>query len=116
MLAVIVSVAIVIGISVMEQRKEIDTLRAIGAQRWRIFSFVVIESLVLSISGALLAFPFKKFTELAILQFGRVSLLQDELGIWFGSILVAALVGVLAALLPGWQAMRVDPLEAMRYE
>ena len=116
MLAVIVSVAIVIGISVMEQRKEIGTLRAIGARRGRIFSFVVIEALVLSLSGALLAFPLKKFTELVILQFGRISLLQDELGIWFGSILMAALVGVLAALLPAWQAMRVDPLEAMRYE
>jgi len=77
---------------------------------------VVIEALVLSISGALLAFPLKKFTELVILQFGRGSLLQDELGIWLGSILVAALVGVLTALLPAWQAMRVDPLEAMRYE
>ena len=116
MLAVVVSVAIVIGISVMEQRKEIGTLRAIGARRGRIFSYVVIESLVLSVSGALLAFPFKKFVELVILQFGRLSLVQDELGIWFGSIAVAALVGVLAALLPAWQAMRVDPLEAMRYE
>jgi ABC-type lipoprotein release transport system permease subunit len=29
---------------------------------------------------------------------------------------VAVLIGLLASLLPAWQAMRVDPLESLRYE
>jgi putative ABC transport system permease protein len=119
----VVVVMIVVVVAVMEQRKEIGTLRAIGARRWRIISLVVGESMTLSLLGALVALPFSVLVQW-ILEFttsGKSSSASDIFTIdlfqsWIGTIAIAVVIGVLASLLPAWQAMRVDPLEALRYE
>ncbi len=53
----IVIVTIVVVVAVMEQRKDIGTLRAVGAGRWSIFGMVAGQALVLSLLGAILALP-----------------------------------------------------------
>jgi putative ABC transport system permease protein len=110
----IVIVTIVVVVAVMEQRKDIGTLRAVGAGRGRIFSMVAGESLILSLLGAILALPIAVFfTGWGMSEFTGVS---GVLSIWLTTILVAMVVGLLATILPAWQALRVDPLEALRYE
>jgi putative ABC transport system permease protein len=96
----------------LERRREIGTLRAIGARRSAIFSLVIGESLTLSVIGAIAAFPLA-YVMNWILRFGNYG---DIPPAWLGSILATVIVGVLASLLPAWQAVRVDPLEALRYE
>jgi putative ABC transport system permease protein len=110
----IVLITIVVAVAVMEQRREIGTLRAIGARRWRIFSMVAAESLVLSLLGAMLALPVAAF----LVRWGMTEFnsLPGMLQVWGQTILIAAVVGILASILPAWQALRVDPLEALRYE
>ena len=109
----VVIITIVVIVAVMEQRKEIGTLRAIGARRWRIFGLVAGQALALCLLGALLALPIA----LAFLKWGMQWEKFDLIFIyWVRNLGWAALVGVLAALLPAWQAVRVDPLEALRYE
>ena len=109
----VVITTIVVVVAVMEQRKEIGTLRAIGARRWRIFGLVAGQALALCLLGALLALPIA----LAFLKWGMQWEKFDLIFIyWVRNLGWAALVGVLAALLPAWQAVRVDPLEALRYE
>ncbi|MBN2146234.1 MAG: ABC transporter permease [Anaerolineales bacterium] len=115
MLASVVAVAIVISILIIEQRHDIGTLRAIGARRAHIIGLVAFQALMLCIPGAILAFPLKKASEM-MLDYGRVSLPIDEFTIWLGSLGATLLVGLLAALLPAWQAIRIDPLEALCYE
>jgi putative ABC transport system permease protein len=122
MVAVVV-VTIVVVVAVMEQRREIGTLRAIGARRRRIFSLVIGESLTLSMLGAITALPFSVLTRWALTYFAssespEVSNLFsiDLFQTWVFTIGIAILIGVLASLLPAWQAVRVDPLEALRYE
>jgi putative ABC transport system permease protein len=119
----VVVVTIVVVVAVMEQRKEIGTLRAIGARRWRIFSMVVGESMTLSLLGAMVALPFSVLVQWALefLNNGNASNASDLFTIdlfqsWLGTIAIAIVIGVLASLLPAWQAVRVDPLEALRYE
>ena len=110
----IVIVTIVVVVAVMEQRKDIGTLRAVGAGRWSIFGMVAGQALVLSLLGAILALPIAVLlTRWGMSEFGGLS---GVLSVWLQTILVAMIVGLLASILPAWQALRVDPLEALRYE
>jgi putative ABC transport system permease protein len=113
-LAVIMMVMIVVVVAGMEQRKDIGTLRAVGAGRWSIFGMVAGQSLVLSLFGAILALPIAVF----LTRWGltEISGLSGILSVWLQTILVAMIVGLLASILPAWQALRVDPLEELRYE
>jgi putative ABC transport system permease protein len=108
-------VTIVVVVSVMEQRREIGTLRAVGAQRWRIFGMVAGQSIVLSFLGTMVALPIAMF----FVQWGMSEYLSSVPGVlrvWWQTVITAILVGAVASLLPAWQAVRVDPLESLRYE
>lgn len=110
---VVVVVTIVMVVAVMERRREIGVLRAIGAQRWKIFSMVLIESMTICLLGALTALP------MSIAYTGFLWRMPVDVTVilaWLPIVGVAIPVGVLASLLPAWQALRVDPLEALRYE
>jgi putative ABC transport system permease protein len=108
-------VMIVVIVSVMEQRREIGTLRAVGARRWRIFAMVAGQSILLSLLGAVLALPIAVF----FVRWGMseyFSSVSGILRIWGQTMITAVAVGSIASLLPAWQAVRVDPLESLRYE
>lgn len=110
----IIAITIIVYIAVMEQRKEIGTLRAIGAKRWRIISMVAGESMILSLVGAILALPLAIFfTQWSLREFESQ---PGILSIWWQSIAVAVVVGLVASLLPAYRAVRMDPLESLRYE
>jgi ABC-type antimicrobial peptide transport system permease subunit len=111
----VVVVTIVVIVSVMEARREIGTLRAVGARRWRIFAMVAGQSIVLSMLGTLVALPIALF----FVQWGMseyLSSTQGVLQIWWQTLMTAVGVGLAASFLPAWQAVRVDPLESLRYE
>lgn len=108
-------VTIVVIVAVLEQRREIGTLRAVGAKRWRIFGLVAGQSIALSLLGAMVALPIAIF----FVQWGMSEYLSSVPGIlqvWGQTVLIAVAVGLAASLLPAWQAVRVDPLESLRYE
>jgi len=110
---VIVVVTIVMVVAVMERRREIGILRAIGAKRRTIFLMVLTESLAISLLGALTALPISiGFTRLLWSMAISVTVIQA----WLPVLGVAIPIGVLASLLPAWQAVRVDPLDALKYE
>jgi putative ABC transport system permease protein len=114
MVAVLV-VTIVVIVAVLEQRREIGTLRAVGARRWRIFGMVAGQAVMLSVLGALVALPIAVF----FVQWGMQAYLSSVpgvLAVWWQTLAIAVGVGLLASLIPAWQAVRVDPLESLRYE
>lgn len=110
----IIVITIVVFVAVMEQRREIGILRAIGANRWRIFSLIAGESMIISLLGATLALPFA----VVYVQWGmsKFNTLPGVLSVWGQSIAVAAVIGLIASILPAWKAVHVEPLEALRYE
>ncbi len=115
MVVAVVVVTIVVVVSVMEARREIGTLRAVGARRWRIFGMVAGQSIVLSMLGTMVALPIALF----FVQWGMseyLSSIPGVLQVWWQTLLTAVGVGLAASLLPAWQAVRVDPLESLRYE
>jgi putative ABC transport system permease protein len=108
-------VTIVMFVAVMERRRDIGVVRAIGARRRTVFGMVACESLLLSLGGAILAWPI--WGLVAGLFIGEFASSPDViLSGWLSMGLLAVVVGVAASLVPAWRAVRVDPLEALRYE
>ncbi len=114
-----------ISIGVLQRRREIGTLRAIGATRTSLRALFTLEALVLGIIGTVLGLPFGVLIARAAIGFvedavtslyvnvnaGEVTVgpLQLGLGIFFGVVGSA-----FAALQPSWKASEVQPVEALR--
>lgn len=119
---VVFIVALVAGNTMMmsfrERTRELAVFKAIGFQGGRVFRIVLAESLMLAVVGSLLGivpmavgltmFPLRKmgFLPIAALQISPVAI-----GI---SICIAVLVGILAGLVPAWQAYRLNTVTALR--
>ncbi|PSL56019.1 putative ABC transport system permease protein [Saccharothrix carnea] len=121
-LAILIAVLGVINtlaLSVIERTRELGLLRAIGMRRAQVMRMITVESVVISVFGALLGLVVGTALGVAAVQ-----ALEDvgitDLGIpWaqLGSyLLVAAGVGVVAAILPAIRAARLNVLQAVSYE
>jgi putative ABC transport system permease protein len=114
-LSTVMVVMIVVLIAVMEQRKDIGTLRAMGSRKRRIFGMVLSESLLLTLCGGLTSLPLSVVFN-GILNYGLFLNWADTIQLWLTTLGLCLLIGVLASLLPAWQATRVDPLSALQME
>jgi putative ABC transport system permease protein len=121
-LAILIAVLGIVNtlvLSVIERTREIGMLRAVGALRRQVRATVVLEALVIAVYGAVVGL---------VLGVGFAVALQRTLvdqGIevldipWVGLLLflvVAAAVGVLAAVWPAYRAGRLDVLQAVTTE
>jgi putative ABC transport system permease protein len=108
-------VTIVMFVAVMERRRDIGVLRAIGARRLTIFRLIASESLILSLGGAILAWPL--WAVIGSYFIGEFSSSPEVIfSGWLEMGLLVIIVGIGASLIPAWRAVRIDPLEALRYE
>jgi putative ABC transport system permease protein len=114
-LAVIMMVMIVVVVAVMEQRKDIGTLRAVGAGRGRILGYIGGQAVLLSLMGGIVALPVSTLVN-TYLNFGLVFTPEEIVVQWMTIVGGCVLIGLVAALLPAWQAVRVNPLEALQSE
>ncbi|WP_320781701.1 ABC transporter permease [Streptomyces sp. CRN 30] len=122
-MAVIVAVLGVVNtlaLSVFERSQEIGMLRAIGLDRRGIKRMVRLESLIISLFGAVLGIGLGIFFGWAAGELVGTELSTYELVVPWGRIalflLLAATVGVLAALWPARRAARLNPLTAIKSE
>ncbi|MGW1993305.1 ABC transporter permease [Embleya sp. NPDC001921] len=119
-MAVLIAVLGVINtlaMSVFERRREIGMLRAIGLDRSRVRTMVRLESLVISVFGAVLGVVVGAFLAWGILGTLR-SRLPDLVLIvpWAGVagfLALGVVVGILAAVWPARTAARADVLTAI---
>jgi putative ABC transport system permease protein len=104
------------SIIVAQRTREMALLRAIGARRRQIRRSVIIEALVVGLTGSLLGFLIG--LGLATLLGSFLQLPSGGLAILPMSVAVAIVTGVVvtvvSAVLPAWRASRVAPLAAMR--
>ena len=110
-------------INVTERTREIGVLRAIGASRLAILRLFLIEAVILCTAGAVIGIGFG--TASSFLVKGLMKLfLESALDVplvflpdWYAiALLGGIIVGLLGGLYPAWQAARVNPIEALRYE
>jgi putative ABC transport system permease protein len=108
--------------AVVERRQQIGMLRALGYQRWSVQLSFLLEFLLVGIAGTYIGmslglvlcrnvFAANFFEQY---QTGITLLVPwQELGV---IALCAGVASLLAAFLPAWQAGRVSPADALRYE
>ncbi len=105
--------------SVFERTKEIGILRAIGWRKGRVMRMILLEALVLSITGGVVG------TTMAILTTRLLGSLPWASGmvskeipsnVIFLGFAIAILVGVLGAAYPAYRGAQLHPTEALRHE
>ncbi len=100
--------------SVLERRREIGVLKAIGATRNTILLIFVIESALIGAGGGLLGLALGYLALLAVGSFGVPYILGvSQISFAF---LFSVVVGVISGLIPALNASKVPAVEALHYE
>ncbi|CAM5702900.1 ABC transporter permease OS=Streptomyces tendae OX=1932 GN=F3L20_28710 PE=3 SV=1 [Streptomyces tendae] len=109
-----------LAMSVFERQQEIGMLRAIGLDRRRVKRMVRLEAVVISVFGAVVGIGLGVFLGWAVgetvaeeIPGYALVLPWDRIGIF---VVLAGLVGVLAALWPARNAARLNMLTAIKAE
>ncbi len=108
-----VVVLIVMIMAVSERTKEIGTLRAIGASRWVVLRTILVEAVLLGLIGSVLSIPMAFAIDVAI-GYG----LRQVVNPWslLQIVMTAVALSGVAAIIPALRAVKVSPIEALRYE
>lgn len=111
--------------TVVEKSREIAILKAMGATRESIMRIFMLEGVIIGLVGVILGTPLglvvcwvlQKFYTLPadIYYISHLPVEIHALDVFVVS-LAAVLIGFFATLYPSWQAAKLDPAEALRYE
>ena len=108
--------------SVLERRKEIGILKSVGAQNKDVLAIFTIEAgllgLVGGFVGVIIGIIFSKGLEYIAVNVLAASILQVSIPAYLiiGVLAFSFLIGCFSGLWPSWQATKVSPVEALRYE
>ena len=105
-----------LALSVLERTRELGLLRAVGLGRRQVRRMVTVEAVIVSVFGALLGIAVGSVFGIALqraLAEQGVTELRFPVGRLVLFVVVAALAGVVAALLPARRAARLDVLQAI---
>ena len=123
---VFVSIVVVLGIAsvlvvwVVQKRREIGILRAMGASRGRIQRVFLLQGALVALIGAILG---SALATLMIRIFGKIARNMDgtplfalaiDPALYLWTVVGAIVAGVLAAAAPARRAARLDPAQAIR--
>ena len=122
-LSAIASISLIVGgiglfstllISINERMMEIGVRKSIGASEKDIFALFLLESLFLSIIGAVIGIIFS----LIVIKIGsaalKIALPLPVTGIFLG-LGFAVIIGLVSGIYPAWKASRIDPIKAIYF-
>jgi putative ABC transport system permease protein len=108
-----------LGLSIFERIRELGLLRAVGATRRQVRSMIRWEAVIIAVLGAVLGLAVGVFFGWTIVRATRgIGITEFALpgGQLVLFVVFAALAGILAAVLPGRRAARIDVLRAITTE
>lgn len=115
-LIALMGIANTLALSIFERTRELGLLRAVGMTRRQLRTTVRWESVIIALFGTVLGLVIGLFFGWALVAalrsngFNRLTVPVGQLAV---VVLIAALAGVAAAILPGRRAARLDVLEAI---
>lgn len=124
LLAAIASISLIVGsigimnmmlVSVTERTREIGTRKALGAPNSWIMTQFLAESVLISFIGSFIGMVFGvAFSQIG----GYIMGYEVPISIWsvIVSVTVAVVVGIVSGLMPALKAMRLNPIDALRYQ
>lgn len=118
-LIALIGIANTLGLSILERTSELGLLRAVGMTRSQLRAVIRWEAVIIALLGTALGIVIAVFFGWAL-----VTALEDQgfstfvvpVGQLVTIVVLAALAGVLAAILPARRAARIDVLQAISYE
>jgi putative ABC transport system permease protein len=113
------SVINTMAMSVTERTREIGIKRAIGGSRRRIIHDLVAEAAVIGLIGGVIGLALGAVVVTLANEIGRSSgtiLFDLTLGTALFAVAFSTTLGMVAGVVPAWNAARLDPVAALRYE
>lgn len=123
-LSAIASISLVVGgigimntmfMSVLERRREIGTMKAIGASTEQVRNLFIVESGMLGLAGGAIGLIAAVAIGYALIFLFNMTFVFDPLVIG-GSIAFSITLGLVSGTKPAIDAAKIDPIEALRYE
>jgi putative ABC transport system permease protein len=108
-----------LALSVLERTRELGLLRAIGLRRAQTMRMVTVEAVVISMFGAILGVVVGSGLGAAVVRALREDGITELVLPWSQmglAVVLAAIVGVVAAILPAIRAARLNVLGAIAHE
>jgi putative ABC transport system permease protein len=107
--------------SVLEKTKEIGIMKAIGARNRDIMSIFLLNAALIGLVGGILGVVFGTILSAFIpALMGETGMLRGGTFVSFDSIIislsVSVLIGIIAGAIPAYQASKLKPVDALRYE
>jgi putative ABC transport system permease protein len=108
-----------LGLSIYERIRELGLLRAVGMSKRQVKRMIRVEAVIIAVLGALLGlvvgilFGWALQRALSDVGIDRLAIPVVQLVLM---LIIAALIGVIAAILPARRASRINVLEAISYE
>jgi putative ABC transport system permease protein len=113
------SVINTMAMSVTERTREIGIKRAIGGSRHRIIRDLVAEAALIGLIGGVIGLALGSLVVTLVNEVGRSSgtvLFDLTAGTALFSVAFSTILGMLAGVVPAWNAARLDPVAALRYQ
>jgi len=107
--------------SVLEKTKEIGIMKSIGARNKDILSIFLFNAALIGLVGGFLGVIFGTILSAMLpALMGETSMLRGGTFVSVNSIIIAlsvsVIIGIIAGFVPAYQASKLKPVDALRYE